>query len=118
MNFGLVSRFDLYTFEQGNLWGGSRFYPMQLNASLATMFSNFVNNAPSDPKAHLYIAFVYAAQVGGFAGTTGPTYSDPISNAPIFDELNAIPPLLDATGVMSMGALAVALNQTTFSREA
>lgn len=90
---------------------------MQLNASLVTMFSNFVKNAPNDPDAHLYIAFVYAAQLGGFVGSTGPTHSQAISNAPIFDEMNAIPSLGDATGVMSMGALAVALNQTAYERE-
>ena len=116
VNFGIVSRFDLFTFEQGDLWGGSRYYPMSVNASLADAFYNFVNNAPSDDLAHLYIAFVYAAQLGGFAGVSGPTYSQPVANAPIFDELNSIPNLVDATGIQNMGALAVALNQTSFAR--
>jgi hypothetical protein len=40
VNFGIVSRFDLFTFEQGDLWGGSRFYPMAVNASLADAFYN------------------------------------------------------------------------------
>lgn len=99
------------------MWGGSNFYSIDKAQALVSMFSNFVNNAPNAELAHLYIAFVYNLQVGGFAGVTGPTYSQPIANAPIFNEMNAIPTLANAVGTNSMSALTVALNQTTIARE-
>jgi len=105
------------TFEQGPLWGGSKVYSMNYTSQLASAFSNFVNNAPKDDLAHLYLAFAYAEEFGGFFATTGPTYGLPISNASIFQELDRIPVLFDATGVNNMTALSIALNQTTFSRE-
>ncbi|KAL2064193.1 hypothetical protein VTL71DRAFT_4687 [Oculimacula yallundae] len=117
VNFGLVSRFDLATFEQGLLWAGGRYYNMSQNASLAETFSKFVTDAPTDDFAHLYIAFGYVAQLGGFVGVSGPAYGKAIANATIFENLNKIPNLLDATGFNNMSAFSVALNQTTFSRQ-
>ncbi|RDW84692.1 hypothetical protein BP6252_02282 [Coleophoma cylindrospora] len=115
-NFGIVSRFDLAAFPQGLLWGGSRYYSILTNASLAEAYSRFVNAAPQDDYAHLYIAFSYTAALGGFFGITGPVYGKPVADAPIFSELESIPSIVDATGFMNMTDLAIALNQTTFSR--
>lgn len=115
-NFGLVSRFDLMTFEQGLLWGGGRYYSMNYNYSLAEAYSNFVVDAPTDDFAHLYLAFAYAEVLGGFVAITGPVYGKPIANASIFEEINQIPILVDETGFQNMWNLSVALNQTTFSR--
>ncbi|KAN0098787.1 FAD-binding domain containing protein [Hyaloscypha variabilis] len=122
-NFGIVSAFDLMTFEQGPLWGGSKLYDMSQNASLADAFSNFVTNAPNDDFAHLYLAFAYAVIPGfvdGFFATTGPTYGKPVANASIFTEVNKIPtiPVIgDQTSISNMTQLSIALNQTSFARE-
>jgi FAD/FMN-containing dehydrogenase len=114
-NFGLVSRFDLATFEQGNLWGGGRYYPMATNGSLADAFANFNVAAPTDPYAHLYVAFVYAQ--GSYIAVSGPVYGKPIPNPPIFNELAAIPHFADATSIANMTTLSVELNQTDYLRE-
>lgn len=115
-NFGLVSRFDLMTFEQGPLWGGSRLYSMNYSDALIDAFGKFAVDAPTDDFAHLYIAFVYSEAPGGFLAATGPAYGRPVENASIFQDVNRIPALLDATGIHNMSYLAAALNQTTFSR--
>lgn len=115
-NFGIVSRFDMASFPQGLLWGGSRYYNISINASLAEAYSRFVIAAPQDDYAHLYIAFSYAAAFGGFFGITGPVYGKAVKDPPIFQEFETIPNILDATGYMSMGELAVALNQTAYLR--
>jgi FAD/FMN-containing dehydrogenase len=114
-NFGIVSRFDLATFEQGLLWGGSRYYSMSTNLSLADAFVNFNEAAPTDPFAHLYIAFVYAQ--GNYIAVSGPAYGKPTANPPIFSELSAIPHLVDATSITNMSTLSVELNQTAYLRE-
>jgi hypothetical protein len=114
-NFGIVSRFDLATFEQGLLWGGSRYYSMSTNLSLADAFANFNEAAPTDPYAHLYIAFVYAQ--GTYIAVSGPAYGKPVVSPPIFDELSAIPHLVDATSIANMSTLSVELNQTAYLRQ-
>jgi FAD/FMN-containing dehydrogenase len=114
-NFGIVSRFDLATFEQGLMWGGGRYYSMSTNTSLAEAFANFNEAAPTDPYAHLYIAFVYTQ--GSYIGVSGPAYGKPIADPPIFNELASIPHLMDATSIADMSTLSIELNQTTYLRE-
>ncbi|KAF8860019.1 FAD-binding domain-containing protein [Acephala macrosclerotiorum] len=117
-NFGIVTRFDFVTFEQGLMWGGSRLYSIAQNVSLIKSFYNFVNNAPQDNFAHNYIAFGYGgAALGGYVGISGPVYGKPEADPPIFAELDAIPSLVDATSITNMSTLAVELNQTAYQRQ-
>lgn len=116
-NFGIVSRFDLVAFEQDLMYGGTKFHSIQTEGALATAFENFNVAAPSDPFAHFYIAFVHVPQLGGFAGVSGPAYGKPVKNAPIFDELNQIPSLADATSIANISRLSVELNQTSYQRQ-
>ena len=46
-----MSRFDLAAFEQGQLWGGSRFYTWDHNSELVDAFAKFEKDAPTDPHA-------------------------------------------------------------------
>lgn len=87
-NFGIVTRFDLETFPQGLMWGGSRSYLITANASLITAFDNFAANAPSDPDAALILSFFYYN--GTFLGFTDMEYAKPIVNPAIFHEFSAI----------------------------
>ncbi|TGO55579.1 hypothetical protein BCON_0090g00220 [Botryotinia convoluta] len=115
-NFGIVTRFDAFAFEQGLLWGGSRFYSLASNASLSDVFSQFIVDAPTDEDAHLYIGCGYVPSLGGFVTLSGPVYAKPVANATIFNALNDIASLGDVTGVASMVELSVQLNQTAFLR--
>ncbi|KAF7956497.1 hypothetical protein EAE96_003835 [Botrytis aclada] len=117
-NFGIVTRFDAFAFEQGLLWGGSRFYSLASNASLSDVYSQFIVDAPTDKDAHLYIGCGYVPSLGGFVTLSGPVYAKPVANATIFNALNNIVSLGDMTGVASMVELSVQLNQTAFLREA
>lgn len=97
------------------MWGGGRYYPMSTNASLADAFANFNEAAPSDPYAHLYIAFVHAQ--GNYLAVSGPMHGKPVADPPIFNELAAIPSLVDATSIANMSTFSVELNQTDYLRQ-
>lgn len=64
-NFGIVSRFDVRAFKQGDLWGGTRVYALEKNESLAEVFENFIVDAPGDEDAHLYIGGGNVPAAGG-----------------------------------------------------
>lgn len=115
-NFGIVSRFDAVAFEQGLLWGGTRYYSTNVDASLIEAYSKFIDDAPSDDYASLYIAGGHVASLGGYVLISGPAYSKPVANASIFNTLNAIPNLGDTTDIGTMTSFSVALNQTAFLR--
>jgi hypothetical protein len=60
-NFGVVTRFDLLTFEQGPFWGGNVYYftptfPGQIEALVAEL-----QKPDADPNTHIMISIGYAA---------------------------------------------------------
>lgn len=116
-NFGIVTRSDLATFEKGILWGSTRLSAIQYNDSLITAFHNFVNKAPTDHFAHLYLVFMYIPAFSSIVCISQPVYGTPISNPPIFDEFNAIPSLVDGTRITNMSTLAAELTQPEFHRQ-
>lgn len=83
-NFGIVTRFDLETFPQGQMWGGMTAYPITANASLLSALENFAVSASSDPDAALIVAFAYAE--GQYVATTDIEYAKPVIAPPIFQE--------------------------------
>ena len=87
-NFGIVTRFDLETFPQGQMWGGMTYYPITANASLLGALTNFANNAPTDPDAALIIAFAYSE--GQYVAATDIEYAKPVINPPIYEELTNV----------------------------
>jgi hypothetical protein len=87
-NFGVVTRFDLETFEQGDMWGGMAIYDFSYNQSLFKAFENFAHNASDDPDAALISAWGYSEL--GLLAAQDYEYAKPISNAPVFDEFLAI----------------------------
>jgi hypothetical protein len=109
-NFGIVTRFDLETFPQGNMWGGMRFYSLTANVSILTALDNFVNNAPSDPDAALIVAF--ALYKGYYSTSTDIEYAKPVVNPPIFNELMSINSLSSTMRVTNLTDLTKELNAT------
>jgi FAD/FMN-containing dehydrogenase len=66
-NFGLVTRFDLASFDHGQLWASSRLYPGALNQTLIPLMHDLlVKGLPSDPEAHTYFVMTYAPTLGGY----------------------------------------------------
>ena len=58
-NLGIITRFDIVAFEQGDLWGGTAYYdnttiPKQLEA-----FVDFTNNIEKDPYGSLLFVWIY-----------------------------------------------------------
>ncbi|TGO15658.1 hypothetical protein BTUL_0037g00090 [Botrytis tulipae] len=111
-NFGIVTRFDAFAFEQGLLWGGSRFYSLASNASLSDVFSQFIVDAPTDEDAHLYIGYGYVPSLGGFVTLSGPVWKTVTfkNNATFFKKIHEIfveeaNRVVDAPGIMPFMAL-------------
>jgi hypothetical protein len=108
-NFGLVTRFDLYTYPQGMMWGGNRIFDISHNDEVINAFVNYGNNAPSDPNSALIVAYAYAQ--GQFFASTSLEYAKPIISPPaIFNDFEAIPALADTTAVKSLTQITLEFN--------
>ena len=88
-NFGIVTRFDLATFEQGQLWGGLKSYPgAAANVSLLKALHSFGDNAPQDPDANVIVAFAYFE--GQYFASNNYQYAKPVVNPSILHEFMEI----------------------------
>jgi FAD/FMN-containing dehydrogenase len=66
-SFGIVTKFDLMSFEQGDLWASSLIYPGATNKTLIpAMHELLVKGLPGDPAAHTYFVMGYVAELGGY----------------------------------------------------
>jgi hypothetical protein len=108
-NFGIVTRFDFETFEQGSMWGGMVVYPVSANRSLSTAFENFANKASEDPDAGLISAFGLSPQ-GQYLAANDYSYAKPIPDPPIFKEFRSIESIGSTLKVRNLTDLALELN--------
>ncbi|KAM0418877.1 hypothetical protein ACHAPT_012142 [Fusarium lateritium] len=95
-NFGIVTRFDLASFDQGDLWSSSSIYPGRLNTTLIPLFQNLtVNGLPNDPEAHTYFVLTYQPSLGGYICLTSFYHatipSPPDAMPPVFAQFRSIP---------------------------
>ncbi|KAL8846137.1 MAG: hypothetical protein Q9221_008754 [Calogaya cf. arnoldii] len=107
-NFGIVTRFDLETFPQGLMWGGTTIHPPTTNASIFRAFENFAKNASENRDAGLITAHAYAQ--GSYIFSNSYEYSIPTAYPPAFAEFTAIPNITDTQRITTLTNLTLELN--------
>ena len=96
-NFGIVTRFDLKTYPQGQLWGGFIAYPSATVPQQLLAFESFMRSAKSDPYAEIICAIGYLGAYQSVVVSIGLHYTKPMVNPPIFQPFTAIQPQLKNT---------------------
>lgn len=96
-NFGIVTRFDLKTHPQGQLWGGFIAYPSSTIPQQLSAFESFMQSAKSDPYAEIICAIGYVGAYQMVVVSIGLHYTKPVANPPIFRPFTAIQPQLKST---------------------
>jgi hypothetical protein len=93
------------------MWGGQRIvlqksFPAVLDAiyNFATIYSN------QDPDVAQIVSFGYAEGIGRLAGLQI-EYAKPVSNASVFNEINAVPYVQSTTGIHTLSELTLAMNE-------
>ena len=96
-NFGIVTRFDLQTYPQGQLWGGFIAYPSSTVPQQLSAFQSFMQSAKSDPYAEIICAIGYVGAFKSVVVSVGLHYTKAVMNPPIFEPFMAIQPQLNDT---------------------
>lgn len=95
-NFGIVTRFDLETFQQGPIWGGRTVYAPQAATDLLAAFTTFKNPKNYDDNAAGWVTIRYNHTAASFTPVSIMWYTKPAQKpgalAPIF---NVQPQVLD-----------------------
>lgn len=90
-NFGIVTRFDLVAFKQGNIWGGVAVYPFNTTSQQLQAFVKFETNIVKDPYGSLILFWQYTSTVDAVSVIDIFDYTKPEANPPPFDEFMKIP---------------------------
>lgn len=90
-NFGIVTRFDLITYPQPMMWGGTILfeYSSSLLDVQAEAYSAFMDPSNFDDAATMFVAFFYLN--GAWIGGNVLFYTEPVDNPPVFRNFTSIP---------------------------
>jgi FAD/FMN-containing dehydrogenase len=83
-NFGIVTRFDLATFPQGDIWGGDFVHDFSTLAQQLQAFVQFGNNPNYDEYSALFQ--VFGTNGGFYFIINNPIYTKPTSYPPTFND--------------------------------
>ncbi|KAL8713088.1 MAG: hypothetical protein Q9225_006844, partial [Loekoesia sp. 1 TL-2023] len=96
-NFGIVTRFDLKTFPQGKIWGGTIYNPISTLPDQIQAFVKFNNATSVDPNAALINTYGYTSQLGAWAVTNLIVYTKREINPAVLRPFTDIKPQLGST---------------------
>lgn len=116
-NFGIVTRFDMYAFQTGNLWGGTATYNKTATAQQIAAYVKWTDNVENYPDGSSIIFWSYLPAMKDIVILAA--YEDTAGNeAPAgFDDFMAIPRIADTLRVASHKALTDELEQAAGYRD-
>ena len=99
-NFGLVTKYNLYTIPAPQMYGGARTFLQTEFTDVVNAWINVVNNATVDGHAQQYVAFL---RTGGMnLASAELTYTKNDSNPEIFKQYRSIPAISDTSSSKSL----------------
>lgn len=103
-NFDIVTKFNLnaISLPGGQMWGGSRIHTADQFPAVIDAFYNLGINSPQDPNAAQIMSFTFVPSLGIDLASAELQYAKPVSDAPIFAEYFAIPPMIEDTSVRTL----------------
>lgn len=117
-SFGIVTRFDLETFPQGDLWSGSLLFPQPaFGESIVQLLPDLINEGlQDDPDAHMFAIYSYQATLGGYVAFTSayhakPSKANPETIPDVFKPLHELPSTSETITVGGVFELSSALGE-------
>ncbi|KOC17595.1 oxidoreductase FAD-binding protein [Aspergillus flavus AF70] len=111
-NFGVVTRVDLKTFEQGPIWGGTVYHSVDTYQEQLEAFAGVNSAERYDEYASLITSFGYSAQ--GKAVVNSIVYTKAEENPVVYRPFMAIPKLYSTVRIA--GLHEIAMEQGSFSK--
>jgi FAD/FMN-containing dehydrogenase len=110
-NFGVVTRFDFRTFEQGRFWGGSVYYfPSSFPSQLDALVNEIRKPNPIED-THLMISIGYAAQFGQTMCQNQTYVTREVEKPAVLEPFTSIQPQVDQLNSMRLMTLKEAASE-------
>lgn len=114
-NFGIVTRFDLVTYPQGDLWAGSVSY-LYSNTTAISMNNAFYwlgENPLSDDFAQVILVYAYVQSIDTWIIASDLQYGKPVADPPVFQNFTNTPGAIASTlRVTNLTGLTVEFNNS------
>jgi hypothetical protein len=113
-NFGIVTRFDLRTFEQGPFWGGAVFYFPSGFSGQIEAYCNELNKPDASEETHIMISQGYSgvfAALGGHFAMNQLYYTREVERPEVLEPFVNVQPQIEAMNSMRMLNLKDAANE-------
>ncbi|KAK9436350.1 FAD binding domain-containing protein [Metarhizium brunneum] len=114
-NFGIVTRFDLATYPQGDMWAGSQAFLLTNETATAinNAFYHLAINSPQDPYAQIILAYAYVQSQGVYVIASDLQYGKPTPNPAILNNFTSIKgPVADTLRVTNLTGLTLEFNSS------
>ncbi|KAI5919906.1 cytochrome P450 [Camillea tinctor] len=105
-NLGIVTRVDLQTFPQGNLWGGQVVRPWETAEQQILALAEFNDPEGYDEFASLITTFAYSGAQDLQVVVNNMEYTKPVADPPIFHTLTSMAALSSTQRITNMSDLA------------
>ncbi|KAL9578404.1 MAG: hypothetical protein Q9212_005735 [Teloschistes hypoglaucus] len=96
-NFGVVTRFDLRTFPQGKIWGGTIYNTIDTVPAQVKAFASFNNATDYDTNAAMINTYGYLGQIGAWSVANLLVYTENTTNPPVLRPFTDIKPQIANT---------------------
>jgi hypothetical protein len=105
-NFGVVTRFDLGTFSQGNLSVASFVNDVSQRGSVFQAFTDILSSPTFDVYTSLVVGFIYKSSSKAWVISNSAVYTRPVLNPAVFAELAAVPSISNSSQITSLASFA------------
>ncbi|KAL8691132.1 MAG: hypothetical protein Q9218_003584, partial [Villophora microphyllina] len=96
-NFGIVTRFDLKTFPQGQFWGGTIYNTIDTLPAQISAFTQFNNETAYDTNAAMINTYAYTSQRQAWTVANLLVYTENATDPPVLKPFADIKPQLAST---------------------
>jgi hypothetical protein len=104
-NFGVVTRFDLTPFPQGQILDGSVAWNISEREAVWKAFSDIAGPG-YDPFSSIVTGLAFNSTAKAWSISSTAVYTKPVLNPPVYEELRAIPSLKSTWGLTNLSTLA------------
>ncbi len=105
-NFGVVTRFDLATFQQGNLSATSIANDIEQREAVFDAFTAIANATDFDVYTSLVTGLLYNSTSKSWVLTNSAVYTKPVLQPTVFARLESVPSISKNSKLTSLAALA------------
>lgn len=105
-NFGVVTRYELATFAQGNMSVNTISYDVSQVGAVFDAFTDIAASPNFDPYVSLQADLLFASAAKAWSVTGSASYTKPVLHPAVFSGLEAVPSISNTSEITAVAALA------------